>query len=197
MISPPGRGLTRRFQALRCRSLAALRPTRKIQARRFCTSGNPSWVRQQRRNTSWAMSWASSWLPSTYQSVLTSSSRTSLKVRSRHVPPDDGRFTPVARGRGRDRSIRGEVHDRLGFDVLVRLGAHAAGRSAHTVTLSDETRPGRIATRGEKRGMGRGGGPSPGTLPARVAEGGAEARRGAVADATRPFGAVGGGRASS
>ena len=60
IVSAPTSGFTRRFQALRCRSLATLRPTRKIQARKFCTSEMLSRVRQQRRKASWAASRASS-----------------------------------------------------------------------------------------------------------------------------------------
>src|SRR5262249_24722162 len=86
-ISPPHgavpSGLARRRQALRCRSLAALRPTRKIQARMLCTSDSEARVRQHFRNASWAASWASSWLPSRKYSVLTNSLRTSLKARTK------------------------------------------------------------------------------------------------------------------
>src|SRR5439155_21797476 len=101
MISAAGvalvNGLARRRQALRCKSLAVLRPTRKIQARRLRTSPSAWRVRQHLRNASWAASWASSWLPSTKKSVLTSSARTALKARTKSSPEVVAPFKVFAR----------------------------------------------------------------------------------------------------
>src|SRR5206468_51281 len=85
-VTAPLMGRERRRQTLRCKSLAALSPTRKIQARRLRTSGSESQARQHLIKASWAASWASSWLPSRKNKVLTSSARTSLKARTSSSP---------------------------------------------------------------------------------------------------------------
>ena len=56
----PASERARLLQALRCRSRAAFKPIRKIQARKFCTSPSPSRARQHLMKASWATSWASS-----------------------------------------------------------------------------------------------------------------------------------------
>ena len=115
MVSAPTSGLTRRRQALRCRSLAALSPTRKIQARRFCTSGRPSWVRQQRRNDFLG-------------DVLGV-----LRVAQDEPERADQLVAQGVEGAQQHLAGRGVRRDLGG-----RTGTHTRGRSAHTVTLTDE-----------------------------------------------------------